>query len=251
MDYIKLSRKILEWEWYSDINTSRLFIHMLLKANWKEGKFRGTTVPRGSFVSSIGKLAEETQLTNREIRTAISHLKMTGEVTSRAYAKYTVFTVKNYCLYQISDTQSDKQATGKRHSNDTLTTTIEEKKEGKKGRNIPPISPVEQFEKYWSVYPKKKNRALTEKAYVDAVLANVPEEDIVSAAVNYAEYVKIQEIKERYIKNPDRFISDNTFLEYLPGAYKKPTGKAGGNKFNQFQQNDYDFDALEKELLSN
>ena len=74
MDYIKLSRKILEWEWYSDINTSRLFIHMLLKANWKEGKFRGTTVPRGSFVSSIGKLAEETQLTNREIRTAISHL---------------------------------------------------------------------------------------------------------------------------------------------------------------------------------
>lgn len=251
MDYIKLSRKILEWEWYSDINTSRLFIHMLLKANWKEGKFRGTTVPRGSFVSSIGKLAEETQLTNREIRTAISHLKMTGEVTSRAYAKYTVFTVKNYCLYQISDTQSDKQATGKRHSNDTLTTTIEEKKEGKKGRNTPPISPVEQFEKYWSVYPKKKNRALTEKAYVDAVLANVPEEDIVSAAANYAEYVKILEIQERYIKNPDRFLSDNTFLEYLPGTYKKPTGKAGGNKFNQFQQNDYDFDALEKELLSN
>ena len=224
---------------------------MLLKANWKDGKFRGTTVPRGSFVSSIGKLAEETQLTNREIRTAISHLKMTGEVTSRAYSKYTVFTVKNYCLYQISDTQSDKQATGKRHSNDTLTTTIEEKKEGKNKRNIPPISPVEQFEKYWSVYPKKKNRALTEKAYVDAVLANVPEEDIVSAAADYAEYVKILEIQERYIKNPDRFISDNTFLEYLPGTYKRPAGKAGGNKFNQFQQNDYDFDALEKDLLSN
>lgn len=251
MDYIKLSRKILEWEWYSDINTCRLFIHMLLKANWKDGKFRGTTVPRGSFVSSIGKLAEETQLTNREIRTAISHLKMTGEVTSRAYSKYTVFTVKNYCLYQISDTQSDKQATGKRHSNDTLTTTIEEKKEGKNKRNIPPISPVERFEEYWNVYPKRKNRALTEKAYVDAVMANVPEGDMVSAAVNYAEYIRISEIQERYIKNPDRFISDNTFLEYLPGAYKKPTGKAGGNKFNQFQQNDYDFDALEKELLSN
>ncbi len=92
---------------------------------------------------------------------------------------------------------------------------------------------------------------MTEKAYVDAVLANVPEEDIVSAAANYAEYVKILEIQERYIKNPDRFLSDNTFLEYLPGAYKKPTGKAGGNKFNQFQQNDYDFDALEKDLLSN
>ena len=124
-------------------------------------------------------------------------------------------------------------------------------REEKSKEYIPPISPLERFEEYWSVYPKKKNRVLTEKAYVDAVLANVPEEDLVAAAVNYAEYVKILEVQERYIKNPDRFLSDNTFLEYLPGAYKKPAGKAGGNKFNQFQQNDYDFDALEKELLSN
>ena len=82
-NYIKLSRGLLEWEWYTDINTTRLFIHMLLKANWKDGNFKGTTVPRGSFVSSIGKLSSEIGLTEREIRTAISHLKMTGEVTSK------------------------------------------------------------------------------------------------------------------------------------------------------------------------
>ena len=64
-DYIKVSRSMLDWEWYSDINTSRLFIHMLLKANWKDGNFKGTTVPRGSFVSSIRKLADETSLTER------------------------------------------------------------------------------------------------------------------------------------------------------------------------------------------
>ena len=83
MDYIKLSRNILDWEWYSDINTCRLFIHMLLRANWTEGKFRGTTVPRGSFISSIGKLAEETQLTTDEVRTAIKHLMTTHEVTKQ------------------------------------------------------------------------------------------------------------------------------------------------------------------------
>lgn len=131
MDYIKLSRKITEWEWYKNINTCRLFIHMLLIANWKDGKYEGKTIPRGSFVSSLQKLAEETELTIREIRTAISHLKSTGEVTSKNYSKYTVFTVNNYCMYQTSDTQNDIQATSKRHSNDILTTTIEEKKEGK------------------------------------------------------------------------------------------------------------------------
>ncbi len=134
-DFIKIYRSMLEWEWYSDINTCRLFIHMLLKANWKEGKFQGTTVPRGSFVSSIGKLAEETQLTQREVRTAISHLKMTGELTSKATNKFTVFTVINYNSYQSTDMQNDNQATSERHSNDIQTTTIEEKKEIKKGRS--------------------------------------------------------------------------------------------------------------------
>ena len=124
----------MEWEWYENINTCRLFIHMFLKANWKDGKFQGTTVPRGSFVSSTKKLSEETKLTEREIRTAISNLKKTGEVTSKSTNKYTVFTVVNYDLYQTNDIQNDTQTTFKRHSNDILTTTIEERKERKKER---------------------------------------------------------------------------------------------------------------------
>ena len=122
---------MLEWEWYTDINTTRLFIHMLLKANWKDGNFKGTTVSRGSFVSSIGKLAGETGLTEREIRTAISHLKKTGEVTSKTTNKYTVFTVVKYDLYQTSDKQNDSQETSKRHSN-ANNRRKERRKEGKK-----------------------------------------------------------------------------------------------------------------------
>lgn len=116
---------------------------------------------------------------------------------------------------------------------------------------IPPKSPVKRFEEYWAIYPKKRSRMLAEQAYIDAVLSNVPEQDLIDAATNYTEYVSILETQERYIKNPDRFISDNTFMEYLPEVYKKPVAKATTNKFNQFKQNDYDFDALEKELLSN
>ncbi len=98
--FIKVHRKFLNWSWYTDINTKIIFIHMLLKANWREGKFRDTTVPRGSFVSSIAKLAEETGLTNDEVRTAISHLVCTKEITKQSTNRYTVFTVVNYALYQ-------------------------------------------------------------------------------------------------------------------------------------------------------
>lgn len=142
-NYIKINRKILDWEWYGNINTKVLFLHMLLKANWKQGKFEGKIIEKGSFVSSIPKLALETDLTAREIRTAIEHLKATGELTAKSNSKYTVFTINNYCSYQVSDTQNGSQSTderhsndilltGKRHSNDRLTTTIEEVKKGRR-----------------------------------------------------------------------------------------------------------------------
>lgn len=64
MDYVKISRKILDWEWYTDINTKVLFLHILLKANWKPGRFQGTEVPRGSLVTSQQNMAAETAAGN-------------------------------------------------------------------------------------------------------------------------------------------------------------------------------------------
>lgn len=126
--YIRLNRKILDWEWYGDINTCRLFIHMLLKANWKDGEFKGKHIPRGSFVSSFGKLAEETQLTVDEVRTAVKHLISTKEITKQAYSKFTVFTVKNYDAYQFvpSNCPNESQAIPEQFP------TIEKGKKGKK-----------------------------------------------------------------------------------------------------------------------
>ncbi len=119
---------------------------MLLKANWKKAKLRGKTVPRGSFVSSLDKLSEETLLTKREIRTAISHLKMTGEVTVKTTNKYSIFTIQNYDLYQGSDTQDGRQATDERQPNDILTTPIEKRnKEIKKKNNNNASVPVKQY----------------------------------------------------------------------------------------------------------
>lgn len=127
--YIKLSRKILDWEWYSDNNTKTLFLHCLLKANWKDARFKGQDVKRGSFVTSLPTLAYESGLSIREVRTALSHLKSTGELTVKTSNKFSVVTVTNYDLYQTDDTQDDSQQTVNRHSTDSQPTTIEEYKE--------------------------------------------------------------------------------------------------------------------------
>ena len=99
LDYIKLSRKILEWEWYSDINTKTLFLHMLLKANWKDGKFQGVDIPRGSFASSYQILALETGLSVKNVRTSLEHLKKTGEVAVNRHPKFSVFTINHKVIF--------------------------------------------------------------------------------------------------------------------------------------------------------
>ena len=227
-NYIKLSREILDWKWYTDINTTRLFIHMLLKANWKDGNFKGTTIPRGSFVTSIRKLSDETGLSDREIRTAISHLKTTGEVTSKTTSKFSVFTVVKYDLYQTTDKQNDKQPTSNRQTNDKLTTTIEEKKEGKKGRNTPPISPIEKFGEFAAAYPKRRTSCLAETEYCNAVMAGVPEDDLIVAAQNYAVDCQKKRTPDRYIKNAENFLKENIFMQYLKGENNGSVGRDTG-----------------------
>lgn len=101
--YIKLSKKIMSWEWYGDVNTCRLFIHMLLKANWKDEVFNGFLIQRGSFLSSNRKLSEETNMTEKEVRTAIEHLISTKEISREVKNKYSLFTINNYDLYQNRD----------------------------------------------------------------------------------------------------------------------------------------------------
>ena len=108
--FIKIYRDILDWEWWSDIKTYRVFTYMLLKANWTDGKFKGIDVPKGSFVTSLDKLAYETSLSVNEVRTAIKHLIKTDEITSESHGKFTIFTVKNYCQYQDDNKQNPDKA---------------------------------------------------------------------------------------------------------------------------------------------
>lgn len=139
MDYVKISRKIFEWEWYTDVNTKVLFFHILLKANWKNGRFQGLDIPRGSFVTSYQSLADETGLTVMNVRTAIKHLKLTQEITVNQHSKFSVITVKNYDSYQTANTVANSQLTGNQQATNRQLTTIEEgKKERKEEYNKSP-----------------------------------------------------------------------------------------------------------------
>ena len=66
--HIYIDRKILDWEWYGDINTKAVFLHLLIKACWRDTKWRGMDIKRGQLITSIPHLADELNLTEREVR---------------------------------------------------------------------------------------------------------------------------------------------------------------------------------------
>lgn len=134
--FIKLHRKIIEWEWYSDIYVTRLFLHLLVTANFENKKWRGIIIKRGEQVSSYKNLARDTGLSIQQVRTAIKKLKSTHELTSKATKSYTLFHLTNYSVYQDRKNDSNipptRQLTNEQQTNNKQVTTT---KEGKKERS--------------------------------------------------------------------------------------------------------------------
>ncbi|NTU50291.1 MAG: hypothetical protein HGA87_05330 [Desulfobulbaceae bacterium] len=121
--FITLHRNSTGWEWYTDGNTVRLFIHLLLLANHKQTKWRGETIERGQVLTGLDQLSRDLRLSVQKIRTALEHLISTGEVTNRSTNKYRVITINNYASYQ--DKKQARQQAGKQadeHSNNNQVT---------------------------------------------------------------------------------------------------------------------------------
>ena len=98
--FLKIYRSFLNWKWYTDPATKDVFLHLILTANWDDRKWRDITICRGQRVYSTQKLADELHMSRQNVRTAIKHLILTGEITNQSKPQYSIATIKNYDYYQ-------------------------------------------------------------------------------------------------------------------------------------------------------
>lgn len=143
--FIQLHRKLINWEWYSDIPVRLTFIHLLIIANWDDKNWKGVNIKRGQIVVGRKKLSEEIGISERQLRTALTKLKSTNEITIKSTNKFTVLTLEKYEDYQniktIATTKTTTKAPNERPTNDQQTTTTKEnnniinKKYNKGGKN--------------------------------------------------------------------------------------------------------------------
>lgn len=125
--HIKLHRALTEWGWYTDLPTCKLWLHVLLRANYKACAWKGIEIPRGAFATSYASLSSESGLSVQQVRTALGKLKKTGEITVETNRHYTVITVSKYDEYQ--STERDEVTTPAKCSPKPKVTNPEKPKE--------------------------------------------------------------------------------------------------------------------------
>lgn len=140
MSYIKLDRKITEWEWFTDSNTLELWVYLLVNAQYQDSSYKGIEVKRGQLITGRKKLAKQLEMSEQQIRTCLDRLQATNEITIKTTNKYSVITIVKYEFYQGDDdgiNQQNNQQGNQRATNKQPTNNHNKRnKEIKNTRNI-------------------------------------------------------------------------------------------------------------------
>jgi len=107
--WIKLYRDIEKWGWYKRPSTCHLFIHLLLRANFESSNYKGFVIKRGQIVTGRKALSSQTGLSERQVRTALTHLESTNDVTIQRTNQFSIISMINYEKYQTSAGQESNE----------------------------------------------------------------------------------------------------------------------------------------------
>jgi len=182
--YIKLFRKMTEWEWYQDNNTKSLFLHCLIKANFTRKKWLGMWIERGTFVTSIKQLSNELKLSESKIRLSIKKLNQ-NEISLKTTNKNTIITIRYYDTYQPIENENNKQTTIKTQTNNKQTTTTKNNKNLKNEKNKELYTSILSNWNSHNITIHKKITSKT-KTSINNLLKDFDISDILKAIENYS-----------------------------------------------------------------
>lgn len=220
--YIKLFRKFLRWEWYEDSNTKDVFLHLLLIASWKDTKWRGIELKAGDLIRTNENIAAELKLSVQNVRTAISNLVSTGELTVKKVGKYRVITVKNWNEYQRINSKVTAKLTSIQQRSNSEVTAYKEDKEVKKGKNIYFVAVQER----WNTLPQPISRVkkiavgTVRHERLQALIETYGQDTVLEAIENIKRSGFLQGKGENgWVISFDWFLDPEHFQKVLEGNY--------------------------------
>lgn len=208
--FIKLYRKIDDWEWYKDIPTKVLFFHLLIKVNFTEKKWQGRDIKKWEIITSLDRLAHETGLTVMQVRTALTKLKSTSEITSHSTSTFTHIQLVKWEQYQSNVTS---QVTNQQQTDNKPITTTKEGNKEKKERNN---TYTEGFEIFWKEYPNRVGKPDAMKKYKEQ-----EHSEIIEWLERWKEFWDYSETEPRFIPHPATWLNQERYKDEPPETKTK------------------------------
>lgn len=222
------------------------------------------------FMSENGLTCDSRNLVNDIVSACIrrnifsgSLFKKYGILTSsgvqKRYLKATskrekVELIKEYLLISVGGNNKNvviKSISGGRNTENDAGNTQSKEKKSKEDNTMCMEKAHALFEELWKLYPCKKGKGSVSDAQKRKLL-KVGGEEMKRALERYVRYVDSVDFDLHY-KNGSTFFNSG-YIDYLDANYeqdkKKPSRQQEG-QFGQYMHQDYDFEQLEKEILSN
>lgn len=98
--WIKLHRKMREWQHYQRPSIRLVFEELLFCANTKAGWFHGIKVKRGETMASVSTIEEYTGFSRKTVIKALAMLEESGEIRREKYGNYTKTIICKFDHYQ-------------------------------------------------------------------------------------------------------------------------------------------------------
>ena len=114
--WVKLYRRFPDWQWFKRPEMVQIFVYILLSAAHRDHVWQTVNIRRGEFPTSVAALCRATGLTTQQVRTCLSRLERTGEITLKSTNKFTIVSVCNFDDYQL-DAETEQQTTNKQLTN--------------------------------------------------------------------------------------------------------------------------------------
>ena len=227
--FITLHRKLSDWEWYKDVTTFKLFIHLLLNANFQPKKYKGILIERGEILTGRIELAKNTGLSVQQVRTSINKLKSTNDLTTKSTNQFTIIKLVNYGMYQDKKEKSNQQINQQPNQritneqptdNQRITTTNKENNIN----NVTLKTIEEHFEIFWKNYTpiktldgkvtSKGSKKPTFTAYQKAIAIYTPEviSDGLERYLKHCQANSILTCGATVFLNQERFLNDETVV---------------------------------------
>lgn len=163
--FVKIHRKLIQWGWYQDNVVKGVFLHLLLTANYTQSRWNGRTIYPGQVVVGTQRMANELGFTRQQIRTAMSKLKSTNEITTESTNRYTVVTIVNWDDYQIYEepptNKSTNELTNEQPTDNQQITNKQPQRKNKRNKEYI----YAHFDKFWAAYPRKISKEKARRAF--------------------------------------------------------------------------------------